>query len=579
MASVHNLFTRAARFSYLIKKAQTKRIRQLKEKYPELSDAIDLFVKRDPSGNYRYLQWAIKQALRNEPINEIPSLIEAFHKNLQRMKVKDINSYKTLGELRGELEQVLSKETRSQNKAKMYEQADVIYNDDQFLVVHPRTTKASQFFGKNTKWCTAATQSDNYFFDYSKDNKFLFYVIDKKGNEKFALLSAKNPNDTLTAFDFKYFDEEDKEFQPDHHYVNLFFDGKRDSIISKINEFIEKSDYKTFVHTKWLEVTESIFALAKPGYNNRFNIRRDKEIDPEKAKQVIDSIFNMSAEMEEEEILIPILFYLPKFLSKDQISILLNSSNSDVFFETKHNIDNLSINNEEKFDIITKLDWERRSSIYDNLFSFNQELVRKLFDFEFEYGKGDFELSSFSSVIHKLGKEQLDKIFSRESLFARFFRVNDFKNYSPETRFILIQQALKHPNFENYLMYVIDELLIYHDLEYEMLEYIAVNTNVESILYRVANSKNVLPNTLKYIYEKDSTPLIQYAIATNPNTPLNILEELAGIPELKDTVVKNPTYQSVRKLKRDDPNTYFYEEDADIPLSINEPEENYGSEK
>ena len=81
---------------------------------------IDLLSEKDPSKRNKYLMWAAKQLnsevqeyqtrtdrLGNEVDHDtfestalqIASMVEKFHKNVQRLKNKDLNSYKTLTDL------------------------------------------------------------------------------------------------------------------------------------------------------------------------------------------------------------------------------------------------------------------------------------------------------------------------------------------------------------------------------------------------------------------------------------------------------------------------------------------------
>jgi len=60
----------------------------------------------------------------------------------------------------------------------------LLYNSDQIKVVIPNTKKASIFFGKGTKWCTAATKN-NMFSNYSKKNDPLYIIMIKGSNEKY----------------------------------------------------------------------------------------------------------------------------------------------------------------------------------------------------------------------------------------------------------------------------------------------------------------------------------------------------------------------------------------------------------
>lgn len=74
---------------------------------------------------------------------------------------------------------------------------------DDWIAIIPLTTEASCQYGSNTKWCTAATDSRNYFDDYFNDSSItLVYFINKKTNKKYAVA-------IYTIQDAEYFDEED----------------------------------------------------------------------------------------------------------------------------------------------------------------------------------------------------------------------------------------------------------------------------------------------------------------------------------------------------------------------------------
>ena len=59
------------------------------------------------------------------------------------------------------------------------DEADIIYQDDRFMVVEPHTHRASCHFGMGTKWCTTEKGSDNYFRSHTKGDQRLMYIIDK----------------------------------------------------------------------------------------------------------------------------------------------------------------------------------------------------------------------------------------------------------------------------------------------------------------------------------------------------------------------------------------------------------------
>lgn len=69
------------------------------------------------------------------------------------------------------------------NKAK--KEINIIYSDDDYLILKPLTYLASCHYGAQTKWCTASRETCEPFYSYSRDG-VLIYLINKKDNTKFA---------------------------------------------------------------------------------------------------------------------------------------------------------------------------------------------------------------------------------------------------------------------------------------------------------------------------------------------------------------------------------------------------------
>ena len=131
--------------------------------------------------------------------------------------MRDINQIKGLPELEKLLDTYQEKDTLSTKEQSNLEeqelykskQAILFYNDSQVKVVIPKTEKASIFFGRGTKWCTAA-RNDNMFKQYNNEGP-LYIVIIKGTNEKYQFHwksnqfmdssdSAINPNELATKY-------------------------------------------------------------------------------------------------------------------------------------------------------------------------------------------------------------------------------------------------------------------------------------------------------------------------------------------------------------------------------------------
>lgn len=117
-------------------------------------------------------------------------VIVKFQKNQQRMKEKDIYKYHA-EELRQEMEQLglTSREKKEKKKEEAVEGSEIVYENEKYgiFAVRPSTKEASCYYGRNTKWCISATQSRNYFGQYTGENKaFVMVRFDKI-----------NPSDTM----------------------------------------------------------------------------------------------------------------------------------------------------------------------------------------------------------------------------------------------------------------------------------------------------------------------------------------------------------------------------------------------
>ncbi|WPK39711.1 hypothetical protein ETTORE_0002 [Pseudomonas phage Ettore] len=151
-------------------------------------EIMNVLKSADPTSDQKYLQWITNRFIagefRLEDTNRIRADLISFERYKRVLPKKDINQYKTLGELYAVIDPLNDAATGNDligvsNKqvkkhaynAKRQElissgQADVIYKGQEGMLVNPKTEDAAIFFGQGTRWCTAATSSDNMFSHY-----------------------------------------------------------------------------------------------------------------------------------------------------------------------------------------------------------------------------------------------------------------------------------------------------------------------------------------------------------------------------------------------------------------------------
>jgi hypothetical protein len=123
---------------------------------------------------------------RNGMVPNIEGIANAF---------KDINQYENPEFIRTLMGIVDGKKTEREIERELKSQAERLYEDDDVLVIRPKSHAASCYYGANTKWCTTNKGDSGYFEKYIKTG-LLYYFIKKKENNKMALY--RNTEDKKT---------------------------------------------------------------------------------------------------------------------------------------------------------------------------------------------------------------------------------------------------------------------------------------------------------------------------------------------------------------------------------------------
>lgn len=100
------------------------------------------------------------------------------------LRSNDINSY-NYSDLKQDLDKIddnniqnLGSSARKNAVERGKDEADKVYEDEDWVVMVPKTQAAAMYWGKDTKWCTAADSEKNMFKTYNKYGP-LFIAINK----------------------------------------------------------------------------------------------------------------------------------------------------------------------------------------------------------------------------------------------------------------------------------------------------------------------------------------------------------------------------------------------------------------
>jgi len=178
----------------------------LREKYPKVTKATaNLFLNGDKTPTKKYLEymfkiWANKSAFFGWTGNQIVKFVNEFDELLPYIENKDIydKKYESIPTLTTVIQ--IAKQVKEEKTFIREEHADVLIENDDYLLLRPITLKGSMKYGYDTKWCTT-NQNGTHFKSYTSRG-YLFYLISKKERNKnynkIAFLSS-NKNDTLTS--------------------------------------------------------------------------------------------------------------------------------------------------------------------------------------------------------------------------------------------------------------------------------------------------------------------------------------------------------------------------------------------
>lgn len=147
------------------------------------NDALERLEKADPTTNKKYTQW-LARMFASDPFTKMEDIrstgaeyLYKFNilssKKLLKPEHGDINRFKNLKTFMDVLDQYeLPEDDQAKGKA------EKLYSDNTVTVVHPEDEAAACAYGRQTRWCTAATRGVNYFDHYDRQGP-LYILIPK----------------------------------------------------------------------------------------------------------------------------------------------------------------------------------------------------------------------------------------------------------------------------------------------------------------------------------------------------------------------------------------------------------------
>jgi hypothetical protein len=173
--------------------------------YPELNEEqiseivneiFRLFETLDPTTGNKFVPWIARMyatgSVRIEDINRNNLLAiydEAKRKNKVPPEYKDINRIKDYADFEDIMHEFVLPNMEELEDISNNIVAEKVFEDSEVVVIIPKNEAAACKYGRQTRWCTASTQGDNYFDQYNRQGK-LYIIIPKNpkhAGEKYQL--------------------------------------------------------------------------------------------------------------------------------------------------------------------------------------------------------------------------------------------------------------------------------------------------------------------------------------------------------------------------------------------------------
>ena len=167
------------------------KVDELRTKFPQVTNGTFIkMVQFDFTGTHKYLEYMLKnwvyertQRGMNYTLNRLMEEVKKFDELLPYHTNKDIYSldfehYRKLIQMNEKAQTVKDDKTFVK-----VEHVDVLYEDDNVIMVSPKTHRGSLKYGAGTTWCTASKSNSDTFKRYTK-NGCLVYLVDKTESTK-----------------------------------------------------------------------------------------------------------------------------------------------------------------------------------------------------------------------------------------------------------------------------------------------------------------------------------------------------------------------------------------------------------
>ena len=195
-------------------------------------------------------------------LQSLQSRLPVYHKAAQRGLIdKNIDKFKELYDWEHQVykaqQEMYERDHMKKIEKDAKEQTDYLHDDDDYMIVRPRSADSSCYYGKGTKWCISSTQSRNYFDQYTGEGAGFYFVL-------FKHLTQEDPYKKMALV-----------FRPGEEEPGEVYDAADDDVgVDAVRDAVEANMFGRFLKTaladkiKWTKKNDSPRAAQQYLANN-----------------------------------------------------------------------------------------------------------------------------------------------------------------------------------------------------------------------------------------------------------------------------------------------------------------------
>ena len=192
----------------------TEDIAAVKRQYSHIPENdFDTIIRLDPTFNPdrdsvgKYGKWLLGLYKKDNPLNhdnvtETISQYDSLKNDRNYQIEKDINKFKSFDDMQSAIESVSSTELSARQKERELRTSKdykIVYRDKDWTIYVPLSYAGSCTLGKGTSWCTAYSDDDRYYKEYTEDGPLYILINNNDKSKKyqfhFESKSYMNKND------------------------------------------------------------------------------------------------------------------------------------------------------------------------------------------------------------------------------------------------------------------------------------------------------------------------------------------------------------------------------------------------